>query len=390
MPFVWSAGSILGSAMGGYLAQPAKNYPSTFPPDGLFGQYPYLLPNLVAAVYISLTIVVGAIFLKETNIPVRVEASVQQDVSTAMPDERTPLRSRQSTEHARRGNEPEMTSINTNRRPSLLGTNMPLTTGTTADLRRISTISVSSAGGVLPIFADTSEPRRNSSAISDDEDEEFSTSSASSSPWTREVNLLVIQLILMAYYQMAYSSLIPVFFVDVPDHKGLDFHGGLGYTVRDVGSFLSTNGMASLFIQAFIFAPFVTRVGVWKSFICLTILVPITHAAVPFLTALSGSALVGAIYADLVMNNFCLIIIYPCLLILLKNATPSSSMLGQVNGLAMAASSGARTFAPPLVGFLYSKGGSAAGWWSISVVAIISGMVIFLMAPPRNDDESEA
>lgn len=390
MPFVWSAGSIIGSAMGGYLAQPTKNYPSVFPPDGLFGQYPYLLPNLVAAIYIALTILVGAIFLKETNIPVRVEAPIQRDIPTAMPDERTPLRSSRSTEHVRRGNEPEMASINTNRRPSLLGTNMPLTTGTTADLRRISTISVSTAGGILPLFADTNELRRNSSAISDDEDEESSTSGSSSSPWTREVNLLIIQLILMAYYQMAYSSLLPVFFVDVPDRPGLDFHGGLGYTVRDVGTFLSVNGIAALFIQGLIFAPFVARVGVWKSFICMTTIVPLTHAAAPFLTALSGSALVGAIYVDLIMNNFCLIVIYPCLLILLKNATPSASMLGQVNGLAMAASSGARTFAPPLAGFLYSKGGSAVGWWSVAAIGILSGLVIFLMTPPRSDDESEA
>ncbi|KEF57930.1 uncharacterized protein A1O9_05852 [Exophiala aquamarina CBS 119918] len=390
MPFVWSAGSIIGSAMGGYLAQPAKNYPSVFPPGGLFGQYPYLLPNLVAAIYIALTILVGAIFLKETNVPVRAKAPVQGASPTASPDERTPLRSSRSTEHARRGNEPDMASINTNRRPSLLGTNMPLTTGTTADLRRISTISASTAGGILPIFPDTNELRRNSSAISDDEDEESSTSSSSSSPWTREVRLLIIQLILMAYYQMAYSSLLPVFFIDVPDCAGLDFRGGLGYTVRNVGTFLSVNGFASLVIQGFIFAPFVGRVGVWKSFIWLTILVPLTHAAVPFLTALSGTALVGAIYVDLIMNNFCLIVIYPCLLILLKNATPSSSMLGQVNGLAMAASSGARTFAPPLAGFLYSKGGSAAGWWSIAAVGILSGLVILPMTPPRNDDGSEA
>jgi hypothetical protein len=375
MPFVWTAGSIIGSAMGGYLAQPAKNFPSVFPPGGLFGQYPYLLPNLVAAIYIAFTILLGAVFLKETNIPVRKAAPAQPAMSTAIADERTPLRSSQSIEHVSRGNE-QMA----NRRPSLLGTNMPLTTGTTADLRRVSMISVSTASGILPIFSD-SQPRRSSSAISDDEEED--SPSLSSSPWTREVILLIIQLILMAYYQMAYASLLPVFFIDKPDRSGLDFHGGLGYTVRDVGTFLSVNGVAALFIQGLIFAPFVAKVGVWKSFVSLTILVPITHAAVPFLTALSGSALVGAIYLDLIVNNFLLIVIYPCLLILLKNATPSLSMLGQVNGLAMAASSGARTFAPPLAGFLYSKGGSAAGWWSISVIGIVSGLMLYPMTPPH-------
>lgn len=385
MPFVWTAGSILGSGMGGYLAQPAKNFPSTFPPEGLFGQYPYLLPNLIAAVYIAITILIGAVFLKETNVSVCVAPFAQLDVSAEIADERTPLRSRQNIEHTSDGYESQAG----NQQPSLLGTNMPLTAGTTVDLRRMSAISMSTTGGSFRILAGT-QPRRSSNAISDDEDEELASSGSGSSsdpsPWTREVTLLIVQLILMAYYQMAYGTLLPVFFVDQPDHPGLDFHGGLGYTVRDVGAFLSVNGVASLFIQAFIFAPFVANVGVWKSFVWLTILVPLTHAAAPFLTALEGPALVAGIYVDLILNNFMLIVIYPSLLILLKNATPSLSMLGRVNGLAMAASSGARTVSPPLTGFFYSKLGSAGGFWSIAVVAVLAGIMIYPMKPPHVQD----
>ena len=59
-----------------------------------------------------------------------------------------------------------------------------------------------------------------------------------------------------------------------------------------------------------------------------------------------------------------MIVIYPCLLIELKNAIPSSLVLGKVNGLAMSASSGARTIAALLSGIIYSAGGSAAAWWS--------------------------
>lgn len=388
MPFVWTAGAILGSGMGGYLAQPAKNFPETFPPEGLFGKYPYLLPNLIAAAYIAGTIVIGAIFLKETNVVARVESLPQREVSGAIPDERTPLRPRQSIEHASHGYE----SQPGNPQPSLLGTNMPLTAGTTVDLRRMSTISVSTTGGSFRHLVG-SQQRRSSNAISDDEDEELASPGSGTisgaSPWTREVKLLIVQLILMAYYQMAYGGLLPVFFVDEPDHPGLDFHGGLGYTVRDVGVFLSVNGVASLFIQAFIFAPFVANVGVWKSFVWLTILVPLTHAAAPFLTALSGPPLVAGIYVDLILNNFMLIVIYPSLLILLKSATPSLSMLGKVNGLAMAASSGARTVSPPLTGFFYSKLGSAGGFWSIAVVAALAGAMIYPMTPPRDPDSDE-
>ena len=44
-PFIWTLGGIIGSAMGGFLAQPAYWYPRFFSEDGLFGRYPFLLPD---------------------------------------------------------------------------------------------------------------------------------------------------------------------------------------------------------------------------------------------------------------------------------------------------------------------------------------------------------
>ncbi|CAN0435171.1 unnamed protein product, partial [Ectocarpus sp. 12 AP-2014] len=42
------AGTIVfGSAMGGLLVQPVDHYPNVFPATGLFGRFPFLLPNLV-------------------------------------------------------------------------------------------------------------------------------------------------------------------------------------------------------------------------------------------------------------------------------------------------------------------------------------------------------
>lgn len=44
----WGMGLIIGPAAGGLLSKPAEKY-GGFDPDGLFGQFPYLLPSLVAA-----------------------------------------------------------------------------------------------------------------------------------------------------------------------------------------------------------------------------------------------------------------------------------------------------------------------------------------------------
>ncbi|RYP53445.1 hypothetical protein DL768_001590 [Monosporascus sp. mg162] len=90
-PFVWTLGGIIGSAMGGFLAQPAQFYPSLFPADGIFGRYPYLLPNLVSVVVIVLAIIQGIFFLEETN-PREKKTIEEHAVEDDVADERTPLR----------------------------------------------------------------------------------------------------------------------------------------------------------------------------------------------------------------------------------------------------------------------------------------------------------
>ncbi|KAL2645448.1 hypothetical protein R1flu_013035 [Riccia fluitans] len=47
----WNLGLMIGPAMGGFLARPAVNFPSLFSQDGFFGQYPYILPSIVQAVF---------------------------------------------------------------------------------------------------------------------------------------------------------------------------------------------------------------------------------------------------------------------------------------------------------------------------------------------------
>ncbi len=66
----WGAGLALGSAIGGYCSRPAHYHPSSFPPDGLFAQYPYLLPMLVTA-GTAVAAGVAGFFLLEESLPHR-------------------------------------------------------------------------------------------------------------------------------------------------------------------------------------------------------------------------------------------------------------------------------------------------------------------------------
>jgi MFS family permease len=364
-PFMWSLGTIIGAAMGGYLAQPARYYPSFFPPDGLFGKYPYLLPNLVAVGFILVAIIQGYLFLEETNPKFEPRSRHAEDDESGAVDEYTPLQPNVREE-------PATETLSTGRRrPSFITGSMPTMSEPSFDIRRGSVTTLHEVKPAAPTIEH----------ISDHEDPATPTKA-----FNRDVIMWIIALIIMCYHQMAHSSLLPIYLLDEPEKSGpLDLKGGLGYMVHDVGAFMSVNGVIALVIQATIFPVFVGRIGVWHSLVSLLVVCPITYIFVPFLSALSRSHQPVGIYALLILQNFFMIIIYPCLLIALKNATPSSLVLGKVNGLAMSACSGARTVAPPLSGFIYDAGGSAMAWWSVAAVAILGAIQLCFIARPKDD-----
>ncbi|KAG0520638.1 hypothetical protein BDA96_08G091200 [Sorghum bicolor] len=61
----WGLGLIVGPSIGGYLAQPARQYPNIFSEKSVFGRFPYLLPNLSISIF-SAVVLVSCIWLPET------------------------------------------------------------------------------------------------------------------------------------------------------------------------------------------------------------------------------------------------------------------------------------------------------------------------------------
>ncbi|CAM9674846.1 unnamed protein product, partial [Ectocarpus sp. 6 AP-2014] len=58
---------VIGTGIGGLLAQPALHYPTFFSPTGLFAMYPFLLPNLVGAVLSVFALFLVIFYLPETK-----------------------------------------------------------------------------------------------------------------------------------------------------------------------------------------------------------------------------------------------------------------------------------------------------------------------------------
>lgn len=88
MPFVWSIGTIVGPCIGGTFADPHLNWPNAFPRGSLFDRFPYLLPNLICAALLFVSIVLGYFLLQETH-PDLAPQIISVDAFTS---EETPLR----------------------------------------------------------------------------------------------------------------------------------------------------------------------------------------------------------------------------------------------------------------------------------------------------------
>ena len=349
MPFVWSIGTIIGPAIGGTLARPAVHMPSAFSPDGLFATFPYLLPNLVCAGLLFISAVFGYFFLVETHPDMQGCAGPEEFEYTSVAE--TPLL---------------------------------VTAGATADAAvdlRADTY------GTFNTVDITEEKEWILNADGFARTPSISSGSSEHKVFTNKIVMIIVALGIFTYHSMTYDHLLPVFLQDdrippPPPVTPFSIPGGLGFTTQDVGIIMSVNGIIALFIQGVAFPLFATWLGVWKTFVAVTILHPIAYFIVPYLVFLPARLLYLGIYTCLTIRNFTSILAYPVLLIMLKEAA-SPSILGKVNGLAASAGAASRTIAPPLAGYLYGTG-TAIGftgiaWWGSALVAIVGAFQILLM-----------
>lgn len=377
-PFIWTLGGIIGSAMGGFLAQPAYWYPRFFSEDGLFGRYPFLLPNLVSVIVVAIAVIQGIFFLEETLVRPGEEAKnaalnyqdipVVDDLESI--DERTPLHGRVRNQYrssVSRSRMRHMSPSTSRSRPRFAESSLGMAVEHDfIDLRRSSFGTVHSV--LLP-----------QDLLTPPNEEQENESQSGEKTFNYTVMMLIVSLLIFSYHQMAASSLLATYLLDEPSEtRGtLDLVGGLGYTVHDVGLYLAVNGGLGLLIQGVVFPMYVSRMGVWHSFLSMIILYPVSYMLMPFLSAFAEPWTSAGIYLSLLMQSFCGLIVAPVCLILIKDATPTPAVLGRVNGLAMSGACLARTIAPPLVGVFYALAGSVFAWVSCVLVAIIGAIQLF-------------
>jgi len=347
VPFVWSIGTIIGPAIGGTFADPHESFPNLFPKGSLCEIYPYLLPNLLCAALLFISVLLGYFLLEETHPDMQPHVLLPDDTFVS---EETPL----------------IETSDAIKRPAV-------------DLLRdenYGTIKSCDVKALNGKWNKESEKRPVSNIFS------------------KRIMAIILALSIFTYHSMTYDHLLPIFFEDdrplSPSlllsssvHPLSPFYspGGLGLSLRAVGMIMAVNGVIALFIQAVVFPFAAERLGIYRLFILVTVLHPIAYLLVPGLLLVPESLLFPAIYFCLTIRNLFSILVYPLLLILIKEATPHSSVLGKVNGLAASAGAACRMIAPPIAGYLYSVGKgvdcTALAWYGSAVVAVLGAVQCF-------------
>ncbi len=368
MPFVWSVGTIVGPSIGGYFATPVDNFPGSFSPDGLFGRFPYLLPNLICAGLMCISIIAGWLCLEETH-PDKQPGSAPPD-----PDDHT-------FRHFR-ADSSAMTMQASDTTPGVNLTQESYGTFNRVSEDAVEEWDLKPDGTSRPSSVDEGTPQK----------------------WlTRRIVMLTIALGIFTYHSMTYDHLLPIFCQDDRATAGGDemlsilaastangngsLAGGLGFSIKEVGFIMTVNGAIALFVQAFVFPIMASLLGVWKTFLVVSILHPIAYFIVPFLTLLPPNMVLPGLYACLAVRNCLSILAYPVLLILIKEASPGPSSLGKINGLAASTGAACRTIASPVAGALYGVGiqigFTAIAWWGSALVAAIGAIQALMIQ--RND-----
>ncbi|KAK4221736.1 major facilitator superfamily domain-containing protein [Podospora fimiseda] len=351
MPFVWSVGTIIGPMIGGLFADPHESYPELFPTGSLFQRFPYLLPNLICAGLLLVSILAGYFLLEETHPDMQPRIFLPEDTFLS---ENTPL----------------IETSDAMKRPAV-------------DLRD-DTYGTVRGRDVSQLPA----KQVNTSIFSN-----------------KRIIAVVISLSIFTYHSMTFDHLLPIFFEDnrVPIHalivkgsSGLNpFYspGGLGLSLQAVGIIMAVQGVIALFMQAVVFPPLAEKVGVHRLFVWITVLHPISYIIVPFLLWVPKGLLFPAIYFVLAVRNFFSILLYPLLLILIKDATPSNGVLGKVNGLAASAGAACRMVAPPVAGYLYAMGRrmdcTGLAWYGSVFVAVVGAVQCFQVKGGRRPGEED-
>ena len=344
MPLVWTIGSIFGPSFGGVLANPASRYPKVFGDSAFFKAYPFVLPNLVGAIFFLVGLSIGTLFLRETleTKKDRRDYGILLGEILLRPFIRKKQRSKWSLEQDQSA---PLLKHNHNSRSA-------------------------------------SHPEENRTAVP------ISTSPTYREVFSRQSSLNLLVYCILVLHSLAYDQLLPVF-MHYPQQTDrstnpdvclpFKFTGGFGLNSDRIGLLFTVYGVVGVFIQFFVFPPLARHYGVLPCLKVVTVMFPVAYIITPF-TALLPTSTTQQVGILVVMIIKCLagVFAFPCSVILLTNSAVSLRILGTLNGMAVSTSAVGRAAGPAIGGFTFTvgldKGYGIMPWWVLGCFGILGAI----------------
>uniref|UniRef100_A0A0E0F2C9 Peptidase C14 caspase domain-containing protein n=1 Tax=Oryza meridionalis TaxID=40149 RepID=A0A0E0F2C9_9ORYZ len=332
----WGIGLVVGPAIGGYLAQPVKQYPHLFHEKSIFGRFPYLLPCLCISLF-ALLVLISCIWLPET---LHKHKGLETGVEAA--EASTTQGSAESHKKSLFRNWPLMSSIITYCVFSLHDTAY-------SEIFSLWTVSDRKYGGLSFSSKDVGQWQetlhKHKGLETGVEAAEASTTQGSAESHKKSLfrnwplMSSIITYCVFSLHDTAYSEIFSLW--TVSDRK----YGGLSFSSKDVGQVLAVAGASLLVYQLFIYRWVDKILGPINSTRIASVLsIPII-AAYPFMTHLSGIRLGVALYSAAMIKSVLAITIITGTSLLQNKAVPQGQR-GAANGIATTAMSLFKAVAP--------------------------------------------
>ncbi|KAG8422331.1 hypothetical protein J3459_010482 [Metarhizium acridum] len=338
MPLVWSLGSVVGPAFGGFFADPAKQYPSVFGGVWFFEKFPYALPNLIATVFFLISVTSATLFLKETL--------------TAKRDERD-----WGLLFGKRLGR----ALKWNRR---------------RDRRRRSFVDGEATAPLVP------------NQIRHKKGHDSSTP-GSLEIFTQQSSLITLAYFFLAFHSVAYDQNVTVFLnypvkEHTPENTRLPFYfnGGFGLESGRIGTIFMLYGITCGLVQFILFSPMVTRWGVLNCYKACCVIMPMVYILTPYtsLFPTSETRLMGLAFV-LMLKAFSIIVAFPAVTILLTNSAKSLRILGTLNGFVTMFSGFGRALGPASTGLAFTWGAKhgyvVTAYFFLAVMAVLGAIPVF-------------
>ncbi|KJK79628.1 hypothetical protein H634G_05220 [Metarhizium anisopliae BRIP 53293] len=338
MPLVWSLGSVVGPAFGGFFADPAKQYPSMFGGVWFFEKFPYALPNLIATVFFLISVTSATLFLKETLAAKRDE----RDWGLLF--------------GKRLGRALKWNKKQDRRRRSFV--DGEATAPLIPNQIRHKTIHDSSTPGTLEIF-------------------------------TQQSVLIMLAYFFLAFHSVAYDQNVTVFLnypvkEHTPENTRLPFYfnGGFGLESGRIGTIFMLYGVTCGLVQFILFSPMVTRWGVLNCYKACCVIMPMVYILTPYtsLFPTPETRLMGLAFV-LMLKAFSIIVAFPAVTILLTNSAKSLRILGTLNGFVTMFSGFGRALGPASTGLAFTWGAKhgyvVTAYFFLAVIAVLGAIPVF-------------